>query len=155
MILGNEQPNEESRNLVHSMRTDAGDLNNRDLPGKIVFKNSFTLDEQVLLLMALDMQMQDSDMEIVADPVIITGAAESTESHTWMHAGTMALHGFIQLIQSQLNRLTKRGANPVVMDQEKVLTPAFINGSKRCTPAGISLIIILTGSAISAPSMSP
>ena len=69
--------------------------------------------------MALDMQMQDSDMEHGTDPVIITGAAESTESHTWMHAGTTTLHGFIQLIQARANRLLKRGANPIVMDEEK------------------------------------
>ncbi len=91
VILGNEQANKESHELIEGMRRDVADLNSQDLPGKIVFKNSFALDEQITLLMALDMQMQDSDMEHGTDPVIITGAAESTESHTWMHAGTMAL----------------------------------------------------------------
>ncbi|MDE2010286.1 MAG: phosphotransferase [Candidatus Omnitrophica bacterium] len=119
VVLGNEQSNEKSRQLVHEMRTDAQDLNNKDLAGKIVFKSSFALDEQVLLLMALDMQMQDSDMENGTDPVIITGAAESTESETWMHAGSVALHGFIQLIKAPLNRLARRGANPVIMDEGK------------------------------------
>ncbi len=33
--------------------------------------------------------------------------------------GPWPLHGFIQLIQAPLNRLTNRGANPVVMDEEK------------------------------------
>ena len=50
VILGNEQPNDESHNLVRKMREDTARLNSQNLPGnsgKIVFKNSFALDEQI------------------------------------------------------------------------------------------------------------
>jgi len=50
------------------------------------------------------MQMQDSRVDQSQGNVLPTGAAESTESHTFVHAGPAPLHGFIQLICSLANR---------------------------------------------------
>jgi len=80
-------------------------------------KKGFDINEQILLLPCLSLQMQDSEMENHLNPVIGSGAAESTESHTWMHSGTSVLHGFIQLICGMVDRVTKRGSNPIPKDE--------------------------------------
>ncbi|MCK5082040.1 MAG: glycogen/starch synthase, partial [Candidatus Omnitrophica bacterium] len=124
IILGNVQFNYAethqyggSNYIANEMMALAHQLNARDNPGKLIFKKQFGLKEQLLQLMCLDIQMQDSDMEKeVYDKILEvfgTGAAEATEAHTWTHSGTAPLHGFIQLITSLFNKKKKRGSNPV------------------------------------------
>ncbi|MFA5350746.1 MAG: 4-alpha-glucanotransferase, partial [Candidatus Omnitrophota bacterium] len=94
-------------------------LNSRGLKGKLVYNPRFEIDEQLALLPCLAPQMQDSSFLTQLRNPLITGAAESTEAHTWMHGGCAALHGYIQLIQALANRKACRGSNIVPKDSSE------------------------------------
>ncbi|MDD5505777.1 MAG: 4-alpha-glucanotransferase, partial [Candidatus Omnitrophica bacterium] len=94
-------------------------LNSFDSRGKLIYNSRFEIDEQIALLPCLALQMQDSSFLTQLRNPLITGAAESTEAHTWMHGGCAALHGYIQLIQALANRKACRGSNIVPKDSSE------------------------------------
>lgn len=89
-------------------------LNGKDIGTKAIYKKAFDINEQILQLMCIDCSMQDSEMGVWYKNFFPTGAAESTEAHTFMHAGMM--HGFIHAICSPFDLSSQRGANPVPAD---------------------------------------
>ena len=79
VIYGNVQASTESQELGEHYRKIAEDLNKKGHPGKVIFVDKFTLDEQLQLLAATDVQIQDSDRG--------TGASEYTESDVTANGG--------------------------------------------------------------------
>jgi len=98
VILGNVQFYKGTERLggslygANRMAKLARSLNEGNTTAKLVFKPRFEIDEQILLLACIQMQMQDSDMEDVPEP-IGSGAAESSEAHTFVHVGSSPLTG--------------------------------------------------------------
>ncbi|MFA5363306.1 MAG: glycogen/starch synthase, partial [Candidatus Omnitrophota bacterium] len=109
---------------VNALKLKAGEINNvsSGYAGKIVFKDSFPYEEQLCLILALGVQMQDSNIQVHFQPdrdpsVELTEACGATESHVLMNTGHSARQ-YIHFIGSVLNRVFKRGSNPVPMDED-------------------------------------
>ncbi|PIQ90532.1 MAG: hypothetical protein COV71_03990, partial [Candidatus Omnitrophica bacterium CG11_big_fil_rev_8_21_14_0_20_41_12] len=110
MIYGNVQENEESKRIHRELKHLEGHLNSKDYSGKLVVKTGWGLPEQVALLAATDLQVQDSDRK--------TGAAEYTEADVSANAGLQFgpvwLEGIIQRQGIVLDRNTPGSGNTII-----------------------------------------
>jgi hypothetical protein len=104
VIYGNAQPNADSQRLKSELEALAAQLAREGHPGRLVFRSEFGLDDQVDLLAATDLQVQDSDRG--------TGAAEYSEADVSANGGLQMgppwMEGIIQrqgvLIDRDLDR---------------------------------------------------
>ncbi len=66
IIFGGVQPGKESQKLYKRLIAFRNRLEAKEYPGKLIVVNNFTLEEQIALLAAADVQVQDSDRETEA-----------------------------------------------------------------------------------------
>ncbi|MBI4816071.1 MAG: glycogen/starch synthase [Deltaproteobacteria bacterium] len=110
VIYGNVQATQDSRKIFEELSALSEKLNAEGGPGRLVLKPSFGIDDQVKLLAATDLQIQDSDRG--------TGAAEYTEADVSANGGLQLgppwIEGIIQRQGRSIDRKQPGEGNTLV-----------------------------------------
>jgi len=110
VIFGNVQQGEDSKRLYEGLKELQKRLEKKEYPGKLILVNKFTIEEQIALLAATDIQVLDSDRG--------TEAAGYTEADVSANAGLVLgppyKEGIIQAQGEMLNFAVPGEGNTVI-----------------------------------------
>ena len=115
VLYGNVQGSQESRDLFHGLEALELALEGRKYPGALILRTGWGVYEQIQLLAATDVQVQDSDRG--------TGAAEYTESDISANGGLQMgppwLEGIIQRQGVIIDRRRPGWGNTLIPESEE------------------------------------
>ncbi len=123
LLFGNVQSSADSAKIYADLKNLESEINNKGFPGRLIVVSGWGLPEQLKLLAATDIQMQDSDRDWQrrhpdTGHYLGTGAAEYTEADVSANGGLQSgppwIEGVIQRQGIILDRTVKGSGNTLI-----------------------------------------